>query len=322
VGFDPKYPSITNAWQTLLFCPNPNGTNHVSLNKTPPDYMIMDLFEMPVVQPYPISAPLSTAGRVNLNYQIAPFNYIKRDSALRGVLKSVQISAVRDDDGQWYKYCNNNRQISPSTNFNPATNNYSYRFPVHLDNTLKQFDDKFATNGFFRSGAEICSVWLYPAVAPSRDNPLNPSIAITNYTADNSSISNWWYARPGISRKGMTGDNSREKPYTAIYPNITTKSNTYQIHYRVQTLKQTPFAHPSDWAKWVEPGSGSGASDKITGDLRGSAIIERYIDATDDKIPDFAGNIAAGGNNAINSLTNSLDPYYRYRVINSRFFTP
>jgi hypothetical protein len=159
-------------------------------------------------------------------------------------------------------------------------------------------------------------------VAPAKDNPLNPSIAITNYTADNSSISNWWYANPGSSRKGMTGDNSREKPYMAIYPNITTKSNTYQIHYRVQTLKQTPFAHPSDWAKWVEPGNGSGASDKITGDLRGSAIIERYIDATDEKIPDFAGNIASGGNNAINSLTNSLDPYYRYRVINSRFFTP
>jgi hypothetical protein len=328
VGFDPSAPSITNAWQTLLFCPNPNGTNHVSLNKMPPDYMIMDLFEMPIVQPYPISAPLSTAGRVNLNYQIAPFNYIKRDSALRGVLKSVQISAVRDDDGPNYKYMRNgtadNRTISPSTNFNPATNNYSYRFPVHLDNTLKQFDDKFATNGFFRSGAEICSVWLYPAVAPAKDKPLNPSIAYenVNYDTANTSISNWWYSKPGISRKGMTGNNSREKPYMAIYPNITTKSNTYQIHYRVQTLKQTPFAHPSDWAKWVEPGSGSGASDKITGDLRGSAIIERYIDATDEKIPDFAGNIASGGNNAINSLTNSLDPYYRYRVINSRFFTP
>jgi hypothetical protein len=73
---------------------------------------------------------------------------------------------------------------------------------------------------------------------------------------------------------------------------------------------------------WVEPGSVSGASDKITGDLRGSAIIERYIDATDEKIPDIAGNIAGGGKNPFNNLTNSLDPYYRYRVINSRFFTP
>jgi hypothetical protein len=236
----------------------------------------------------------------------------------------VQILAVRDDDGVNYKYCNNDRTISPSTNFNTTTNNYSYRFPVHLDNTLKQFEDKFATNGFFRSGAEICSIWLYPGTGPDKDKPLNPSIAYekVNYDSDNTSISNWWYAKPGNSRKGMTGDNSREKPYTAIYPNITTKSNTYQIHYRVQTLKQTPFAHPSDWAKWVEPGSGSGPSDKITGDLRGSAIIERYIDATDEKIPDFAGNIASGGTNAIKSLANSLDPFYRYRVINSRFFTP
>jgi len=324
VGFDPKNPSITNAWQTLLFCPNPNSTNHVSLNKMPPDYMIMDLFEMPVVQPYPISAPLSTAGRVNLNYQIAPFNYIKRDSALRGVLKSVQMTAVRDDDGPAYKYSQSDRSIKASVDFNPATNNYSYRFPIHLDNTLKQFDEKFSTNGFFCSGAEICSIWLYPAVAPSKDSPLNPSIALTNYASNVSSISNWWYASPGISRKGMTGDNSREAPYAAIYPNITTKSNTYEIHYRVQTLKQTPFAHTSDWSKWVDPSDTSGSTtDKITGDLRGSAIIERYIDASNEKIPDFAGNIAApGGTNALQSLTNSLDPYYRYRVINSRIFTP
>jgi uncharacterized protein (TIGR02600 family) len=324
VGFDPKNPSITNAWQTLLFCPNPNSTNHVSLNKMPPDYMIMDLFEMPVVQPYPISAPLSTAGRVNLNYQIAPFNYIKRDSALRGVLKSVQMTAVRDDDGPAYKYSQSDRSIKASVDFNPATNNYSYRFPIHLDNTLKQFDEKFSTNGFFCSGAEICSIWLYPAVAPSKDSPLNPSIALTNYASNVSSISNWWYASPGISRKGMTGDNSREAPYAAIYPNITTKSNTYEIHYRVQTLKQTPFAHTSDWSKWVDPSDTSGSTtDKITGDLRGSAIIERYIDASNEKIPDFAGNIAApGGTNALQSLTNSLDPYYRYRVLNSRIFTP
>jgi hypothetical protein len=208
-------------------------------------------------------------------------------------------------------------------NFTPSTNNYSYRFPIHLDNTLKQFDAIFSTNGFFRSGAEICSVWLYPGVAPAVDKPLNPSIAITNYTTDNSSISNWWYASNGISRKGMTGDNSREAPYTAIYPNITTKSNTYEIHYRVQTLKQTPFAHPSDWSKWVDPSDKSGGpSDKIIGDLRGSAIIERYIDASNDKIPDFAANIASGGTNALKNLTNSLDPYYRYRVINSRIFTP
>ncbi len=35
---------------------------------------------MPVVEPYPISEPLSTAGRINMNYQIVPFTYINRDN--------------------------------------------------------------------------------------------------------------------------------------------------------------------------------------------------------------------------------------------------
>ena len=39
---------------------------------------------MPFVEPYLISEPLSTAGRVNLNYQIAPFSYIA-DGAPRPV---------------------------------------------------------------------------------------------------------------------------------------------------------------------------------------------------------------------------------------------
>ena len=32
-------------------------------------------------------------------------------------------------------------------------------------------------------------------------------------------------------------------PRHRLYGNITTKSNTYQIAYRVQTLKQTPNTH-------------------------------------------------------------------------------
>jgi hypothetical protein len=49
----------------------------------------------------------------------------------------------------------------------------------------------------------------------------------------------------------------------------------------------------------VDPTDKSGVpSDKIIGDQRGSAIIERYIDASNDKIPDLAANIASGGTNA------------------------
>ena len=322
VGFDPAHPSITNAWRTLLFCPNPNSPTHSSQGQMPPDYMVMDLFRMPVVQPYPIGDALSTAGRVNLNYQITPFTYIHRDSALRGVLKSVNIVAVRDDDADVYKSTSTGNFPSQ---FSMATNYYAYRFPVHLNQTLQQFDAKFATNGFFRSGAEICSMWLYPAVAPGDTavQQTNPATAlVTDVSGSSTSISNWWYANPGTARKGMTSDNARERPYAGIYANVTTKSNVYQVHYRVQTLKQSTVLHSSgDYTTWKDPAA-TGLTDKVVGELLGSAMIERFIDPTDPTIPDIAGSISSGGTNAVLSPTNSLDPYYRYRVFNARLFTP
>ena len=58
------------------------------------DHLFLDLWTMPVVEPYAISEPFSTAGKVNLNYQIAPFTYITRSTALRAVLKSTRITAI------------------------------------------------------------------------------------------------------------------------------------------------------------------------------------------------------------------------------------
>lgn len=330
-GFDPSNPSITNAWRTLQFCPNPGSSNRATINILPPDYMIMDLFDMPVVLPYPISDPFSTAGRVNINYQIAPFSYIHRDSALRGVLKSIDFAAVPENQISQYK--NGFRQFNyEGTNGTgpSATNYYAFRYPVHLNQTLQQFDAKFSTNGFFRAGAEICSMWLYPALAPNNNGGLtNPaSLAWANLASDTggsiNNILNWWYGNPGTTRKGLTGSNKRAEPYAAIYGNITTKSNTYQIHYRVQTLKQTSTAHGSSWSTWIDPGAG-GITDKVIGEQRGSAVIERYIDPGNTNIPDFASLFSAGGSGGgagLGAGTNTMDAYYQYRVFNAKQFTP
>lgn len=329
-GFDPSNPSLTNAWRSLVFCANPYSSNRVASMPNPPDYMIMDLFDMPVVQPYPISDPFSTAGRVNLNYQIAPFSHIHRDSALRGVLKSVDMAAVPDSAMAQYK--NGYRQYTPQTT-NIPNNYYSYYYPIHLNETLKKFDAKFATNGFFRAGAEICSMWLYPALSPNNGtaasslsstyltNPATPVVSDASNSLTN--IRNWWYANSGTTRKGLTGANVRARPYAGIYPNITTKSNTYQIHYRVQTLKQTPTAHSSDWSTWIDP-SNSGFTDRIIGEQRGSTMVERYIDPSDPSIPDFAANfVASGGGNAASvGGTSTMDAYYRFRIFNAETFTP
>jgi uncharacterized protein (TIGR02600 family) len=348
-----------NSWHTLQFSPNPNaltntmrdtrstlaGYNEAGgriTNAIPPDHLLLDFFQMPVVSPYPISDPFSTAGKVNMNYQIAPFSYIQRTSAIRGVLKPVMITAVDDQWSLDYKIRSTN-SISDNTSqiYQDATPNHAaigapkydsfgsnsgqfyFHYPINASNTLTQFDARFATNDLFHSPSEICSLWLYPAQQPKGNgeevNPLSTDangVAWTWTTTDNTSIKNWWYKNQGTTRKALTGDNIRERPYNYLYPRLTTKSNTYQIHYRVQALKQTRTAHSSDWSTWIDPSAG-GVSDKILGEQRGSAVIERFIDPSDPTIPDFTANISS------TSITGpTLDQFYRFRVFNAKQFTP
>ncbi|MEI6536174.1 MAG: Verru_Chthon cassette protein A, partial [Verrucomicrobiaceae bacterium] len=68
-------------WQTLLFRPDVSNPPHPGA-ASPKDHLIMDLFWMPVIEPYAISEPFSTAGKINLNYAIAPFSYIRRATGL------------------------------------------------------------------------------------------------------------------------------------------------------------------------------------------------------------------------------------------------
>jgi len=56
-------------WQTLLFRPDPGGHPGAA---TPADHLLLDLFWMPIAEPYPISEPFSTAGKIGMNYQIVP----------------------------------------------------------------------------------------------------------------------------------------------------------------------------------------------------------------------------------------------------------
>jgi uncharacterized protein (TIGR02600 family) len=375
--------TITNSsWQTLQFSPNPNAldTNFFARrtssngysdagmrpnNSVLPDHLLLDYFWMPVVEPYPISEPFSTAGKVNMNYAIAPFSYINRDSAMRGVLKSVMISAVDDRWSYDYKLRNllyfddNDACIfsDPRTNNTPAgiMNNQSYNdlasntgqfyfhYPIHLNETLKQFDYRFtngttnyistnATGDLFRSPSEICTLWLYPARL-TNTVPFSATNSLVSWDVASSNIERWWYDSPGMFRKGLTGDNVRERPYNYLYPRLTTKSNTYQIHYRVQLLKQslsaistwpsTPRSRDaSGWTLFIDPSNTSRTiRDQVVGELRGSATIERYIDPSDTSLPDFAASNAASTNNFTNPAC-IMDTYYKFRVFNFKVFTP
>ncbi|XHR31304.1 MAG: Verru_Chthon cassette protein A [Chthoniobacteraceae bacterium] len=251
-------------WQTLLFRPQPS---HPANNKGPKDHLIMDLFNMPVVEPYALSEPLSTAGKINLNYQIMPYTYITRNTAIRAALKAEKVVAVANTNGSVKTYTT---ASSPRHTLNLSDTN----------GTLRQFRERFDSGDIFRSATEICDVYLVP----------DDQTWTTNQSADT-----YWAANQ------LTGDNLREKPYTNLYGRLTTKSNVFQVHYRVQTIQHRPKNGSEEW----DENKGG-----VTGERRGSITIERYVDPADATLPDCATNLTG----------ETMEGHYRFRVINQTRF--
>ncbi len=107
---------------------------------------------------------------------------------------------------------------------------------------------------------------------------------------------------------GLTGDNLRERPYAEIYPRLTTKSNTYTVHLRVQALRRAGNVDPTVWVE---------GRDQVLGEYRGSSTIERYVDPAERDMPDYVQT--AEGSNA-NELT--LDHFYKFRILTTKRFQP
>ena len=293
--------STPGSWETLLFCPNPAGgkNNHRGWTQTPRDHFLLDLFYMPVVEPYAITENFATAGKVNLNYQIAPFTYIKRKTALYALMdsmtanstfslapnysgnaggsaivavpESVQASNASDSS---YRTVANGVKMWQST----AT---SYRKFVDPEATLKAFDTRFDTqNDPFVSASEICEMFL---------NPVG--------VADAAAAESFW------SDKTLTGDDKREMPYNHLYPRVTTRSNTFRVHFWVQSLnsrlgRDTPI---------------------VTGEYRGSTIIERYLDPN---ITEYGTDFGDGNTFDVNAAFPPLSGNYRFRQIEHQQFAP
>lgn len=293
-GSLPTGVKANNAWQTLLLRPyypaDATGASSHPGAASPPDYLLMDLFWMPVVEPYAISETFSTAGKINMNYQILPFTYIKRDSGLRAVIGSERVTAINNNRSTLLHYKDANTTYWPSIS--------AGRYPIDLDATLKQFDLKFSSNQIFKSATEICTLDLIP-----KGFGFTPS----GITTTGSNMATFW-----LNNGGLTGDNLKERPYANIYPRLTTKSNTYQVHYWVQSLKKSPATAEGTF---VDPNStASGAKDVILSEARGSAVVERYLDPNDTTLPDYT--------NPARQSDPPLDVYYKYRVVATREFLP
>jgi hypothetical protein len=268
-------------WETLLFrrqTGHPNAAATAGAFTNDPDYLWLDLFWMPVVEPYAISEPLSTAGKINLNQQLVPFTWLDRSTGMYGVLKNEKVISVPNADAATYK----------------ADGIGNYRRAVKIPETLKQlqfrFDNSDGTGLYaFRSPAEICDMHIIPDDA----SPDTTSRALLDTT-----MATYWASH------ALTGDNSRERIYTTVYPRLTTRSNTYTVHFRAQSLKKRAGSAPALW---------DDAKDMVTGDYRGSTTLERFVNPNDATIPDYASDPDAAP---------SLDSLYRWRLRSHRPFAP
>jgi uncharacterized protein (TIGR02600 family) len=308
----PNTSGTLQPWQTLLFCPNPPaGSSHpgfgISANggssppyTTPPDYLMLDLFTMPVVEPYAISEPLSTAGKVNLNYQIMPFTFVRRDTAVRGVLKSMQMGAIPNSitSGTYTSSSITAYKLFDPSTADPDINQTAQtRFTLNLDETqgtLAGFESKFAAGDVFRSAGDICGIFLVPNDSSDPNYSAASSPTYSSISTNWGTSSNWW------NYYKLTGDNLRESPYNQIYPRVTTKSNTFTVHYKVQMLKPAPSTPATAWNE---------TAGHVISEYRGSTLIERYVDPSDPTLPDF-----------ITNTSGNLDNYYKFRIINEKKF--
>ena len=330
VGFTDGKP-----WQTLLFHPyaRVNGTLGQTVvqghpgDNNPRDHYLLDLFFMPVVEPYAISEPLSVAGRLNLNYQIVPFTNITRATGMHALMKGEFMTTIPNPDvnnaknyqqaatsGMWSSSGDRFWDESNSTNGRKF-----WHRPIDVTKTLYQFEQKFrhtATGsnhaaaryrGLFRSPSQICEIHLIPDVR----NQSSGEADLTNVRGINDTTSGtqlqtvmdqfWLNHAP-------TGDNTRERPYSNLYNRVTTRGNTFRVHMRAQVIRTTR----STAVDTVDP-----VKTAVLSEYRGSSLVERYIDPTDasTKIPDYAAST--------NPLSlPPLETFYKFRTLESKRFSP
>jgi uncharacterized protein (TIGR02600 family) len=284
----------------------------------------LDLFFMPVVEPYAISEPLSMAGRINMNYQMMPFPNIKRATGMHALMKGEFITAIPTNE------INRAKSYRPrsggsawdDTFWSDSEDSKYWHRPIDVRATLRQFDNRFKhsaglpTNamGLFRSATQICEMHLIPSDV-SGDGTVDANSqslrSADKQSSFDSAMNDFWAANR------VTGDNVRERIYSNLYARLTTRTNTFRVHVRAQTVKK---ARSTDAATF-DP-----ANDTVTSEYRGSALLERYIDPNDGgggslgdsvKIPDYADS-----SGPYSGTRPPLDAFFRFRVIESKRFAP
>ncbi len=301
-------------WQTLLFRPHSQyaGTANSKANHpgeyNPKDHFLLDMFFMPVVEPYAISEPLSVAGRINMNYQIMPFTNITRATSMHAVLKGEFMTAIPNEHAWKAKSFRRSAAGNWDEYWDETTNRIFWHRPIDVKETLRQFEERFNNNGslntltrgLFRSASQICEIYMIPETR-NGVGIYNVTKPLTNPNTRATQMDTFW------KNNRVTGDNIRERPYANLYSRLTTRSNTFRVHMRAQLVKKARSSPPNTF----DPNK-----DAIMGEYRGSTLIERYIDPNDSTdIPDYAL-----GSNPLGQTP--LESFYRFRVLESKRFSP
>jgi hypothetical protein len=263
-------------WQTLLFRPQPE---HYGAKEVP-DHLFLDLFYTPVLEPYPLSLNYETEGKINLNQDLFPFSHIQRKTALHALLKGEAITAIPDTDSEIYK----SGQATTST----------YRHFIDPTATLKLWQQQLAAQrGLCRTASQICELYLVPE-----------AVSATNSSITEDQMQEYW------KNHRLTGDNSRERPYTRLYPRLTTQSNSYCLHLRVQILQP---------AKSSVRGTFKGGTGRILAERSGKVLLRRQLDLpkgapsglpATDVIPDFRSQLPSVS--LASSVVRPLTDRYRW----------
>ncbi|MGI8604927.1 MAG: hypothetical protein ACR2OZ_18305 [Verrucomicrobiales bacterium] len=179
--------------------------------------------------------------------------------------KGAKAAAIPTTAGLTYKTC---------------AGDQPWRKFIDPEQTLRQWKARFSTGDVFRHSSEVCEQWLVPEGETLENMPA------------------FWAAHR------LTGDNSKERPYANIYPHLTTRSNTFEVHCVAQEIRKSP----NSLHDVFDP-----VDDEIVNETQGRAFVHSQIDPTIPDIPDYAGIVSGGGTiSADQSLANFRGTFATY----------
>ena len=250
-------------WQTLLFRPHSRHFGAEIL----PDHLLLDLFWSPVLEPEPLSLNLATEGKINLNSEILPFRHIQRDTALHAAMKAEAITAIPDTAAATYK--SGERQGDRFRRF------------IDAEATIALWRQQvFQATGAFLTASQICEQFLVPEglVSPGQ-------------TPTREQLQAFW------DEHRLTGDNSKERPYAHLYSRLTTRSNTYRVHFIAQSLVKARSSAPDQF---------DSRRDRVSATTAGSALLTRQLDLNHPQLPDYQ--------TPSTEPQPSLERFYRWKI--------